>query len=131
MQELEVIDITNPTSKDFSWRYNGELFTIKAGETKGFAKAVGFHLAKHLSSQMICDEALVKATKKELEDPRAQVHVKISQLNTYDTHERRIALYKILGDEERVVQVIMNYPFKGFIGEMDEFKKFVESKKSK
>ena len=131
MQELEVINITNPTSKDFSWRYNGELFTIKSGETQAFAKPVGFHLAKHLSTQMICDEEMSKATAKELKDPQAGVHVKVSQLNAYDTHERRIALYKILGHEDKVIQVIMNYPFKGFIGDMDEFQRYVDKVKPK
>lgn len=129
MQELEVIEITNPTSEDFSWPFNGEKFAIKAGETKGFAKSVGFHLAKHLSTKIICDEAMAKAGKKALEDPKSPIHVKISQLNTYDTHERRIALYKILGDIDKVVQVIANYPFKGFVGDMDEYQKFVESSK--
>lgn len=126
MQELEVIDISNPTSKDFSWRYNGELFTVKAGEKRGFAKPVGFHLAKHLSTEMVVSDAMSKATKTDLKDPKAEVHIKISQLNTYDTHERRIALYKILGNTDLVIQVIANYPFKGFIGDMDEYQKFVE-----
>lgn len=126
MQELEVIEITNPTSEDFSWRFNGELFTIRAGEKRGFSKPVAFHLAKHLSTKMVCDEALSSASKKDLADPRAAIHVKISQLNTYDTHERRIALYKILGDINRVIQVISKYPFKGFIGDMDIYQKYVE-----
>jgi hypothetical protein len=131
MQELEVIDITNPTSEDFSWRYNGELFTIKAGEKRGFAKSVALHLAKHLSTKMVCDEALSVANKKDLADPKAAIHVKVSQLNTYDTHERRIALYKILGNVDLVLQVIANYPFKGFIGEMDIYQKFVEKSQPK
>ena len=129
MQELEVIEITNPTSEDFSWRYNGELFTMKAGERRGYAGPVALHLAKHLSTKMVCDAEMSKATKKDLADPKAGVHVKISQLNTYDTHERRIALYKILGDTDKVVKVIVNYPFKGFIGDMDEYQKFVEKSK--
>lgn len=130
MQELEVIDITNPTSEDFSWRYNGELFTIKANEKRGFAKSVGLHLAKHLSTKMIRDEAISKASKKDLADPKAAIHVQVSQLNTYDTHERRIALYKILGNVDMVIQVISNYPFKGFIGDMDIYQKYVEKSKS-
>ena len=131
MQELEVIDITNPSSEDFSWRYNGELFTIKAGEKRGFAKAVALHIAKHLSTKMVCDYAMSTANKKDMADPRAAIHVKISQLNTYDTHERRIALYQILGNVDIVIQVIANYPFKGFIGDMDEYQKFVEKSKEK
>ena len=126
MQGLEVIEITNPTSEDFSWKFNGESFTIKAGEKKGFAGAVALHLAKHLSTKMICDEAIAKASKKDLTDPKAAIHVKISQLNTYDTHERRIALFKIFNDIDKVIKVIERYPFKGFIGDMDIYQKFVE-----
>jgi len=131
MQELNVIEITNPTSKDFSWAYNGEKFTVKAGEKKGFAGAVSLHLAKHLSTKMICDEALSKATKTDLKSPNAAIHTKISQLSTYDTHERRIALYKILGNIDTVIKVIEKNPFKGFIGEMDEYQKFVEKSEGK
>lgn len=129
MQELEIIYITNPTSEDFSWRFNGELFTVKKGEKSGFAKPVACHLAKHLSSKMIVDEALNSVTKKEFADAKSPIHVKISQLSSYDTHERRIALYKILGDEKVVIEVLTRYPFKGFIGIMDEYQKFVESVK--
>lgn len=131
MQELEVIEITNPTKEDFSWRFNGEMFSIKTGEKRGFAKAVALHLSKHLSSKMIVDEALDKAGKKEIENPKSSIHTKISQLNSYDTHERRIALFKILGNENLVINVIEKYPFKGFIGDMDEYRKFVEKVQGK
>ena len=131
MNELNVIEITNPTSKDFSWAYNGEKFTVKAGEKKGFAGSVSLHLAKHLSTKIVCDEALSKATKTDLKNPNAAIHTKVSQLSTYDTHERRIALYKILGDIDTVIKVIEHYPFKGFIGDMDEYQKFVEKSQGK
>lgn len=131
MQELNVIEITNPTSSDFSWAYNGEKFTVKAGEKIGFAGSVSLHLAKHLSTKMICDEAMSKATKADLKNPNAAVHTKVSQLSTYDTHERRIALYKIFGNIDTVVKVIEKYPFRGFIGDMDEYQKFVEKSQGK
>ena len=131
LKEYDSVVINNPISEDFTQKFNGEPYTIKAGESKGFAKFVAFHLAKHLSTLIVESEAAKDITKKDLGDPRAAVHSKISQLQVHDTHERRIALYKILGDEDLVIQVISAYPFKGFIGEMEEYKKFVEqSKKS-
>lgn len=125
METLEILEITNPTSQDFTWRYNGEPYTIHSKETKGFAKPVAFHLAKHLSTHMIVEETSAKVTKKETENPHAAVHVKIAQLSTYDTHERRIALYKIFANEDLVVQTLQRYPFKGFIGDMELYKAFV------
>lgn len=131
MQELDVIAIINPTKEDFSWRYNGQAYTVKAGENRSFSLAVAYHLAKHLSTKMVCDEAKKSVKPSEIANPKSSIHIKVSQLNTYDTHERRIALYKILGDEKLVIDVISRYPFKGFIGEMSEYQTFVEKEKSK
>uniref|UniRef100_A0A6H1ZVL5 Uncharacterized protein n=1 Tax=viral metagenome TaxID=1070528 RepID=A0A6H1ZVL5_9ZZZZ len=125
MAELDTINIINPTSEDFTWKYNGEPYTITAGETQTFVKRVAFHLAKHLSTQMIQNDEKKKMTKKDKDDPHARIHLKIAQLTIYDTHERRIALYKILKDINLVQEVIQVYPFKGFIGEMDLYKEFV------
>lgn len=129
--DLSVVSITNPTSDDFSWRYNGELYPIKAGEVMSFAKPVAYHLAKHLSTKMISDEALKGIAKKDMDNPNAAIHVKVSQLNTYDTHERRIALYQILKDTQKVLEVIQRYPFKGFIGDMALYQAFVEKAEAK
>lgn len=129
--DLAVVQITNPTSEDFAWRWNGELYGIKAGETQGFARPVAYHLAKHLSTKMITEAATEKVVKKQLDNPNDQIHVKIAQLNTYDTHERRIALYKILQDGQKVLEVISRYPFKGFIGDMAEYEAFVEKSSKK
>lgn len=129
--DLSVVSITNPTSDDFSWRWNGELYTIKAGETAGFAKPVAYHLAKHLSTKMISDDALKGVAKKDMDNPNAQIHVKVSQLHTYDTHERRIALYKILNDTQKVVETIQRSPSKGFIGDMALYQSFVEKLEAK
>lgn len=129
--DLAVVTITNPTSEDFSWRWNGELYQIRAGETLGFARPVAYHLAKHLSTKMVSDDALAKITKKDLENPNAAIHVKVAQLNTYDTHERRIALYQILKDGQQVLEVIQRYPFKGFIGDMSEYEAFIEKSSKK
>lgn len=131
-RELESVPILNPTSEDFTWRYNGEPHTIHAGEKREFAKPVACHLAKHLSTKIITDAEFLKLTKKQIENRNDPVHIKISQLNIYDTPERRIALYDIfLGNEQLVISTILAYPFKGFIGEMDNYKKYVESKKVK
>ena len=130
-EDLSSVEITNPTGENFTWNYNGEPYTVKANEMEAFAKPVSYHLAKHLSTKMVVDAAMAKMTKKEEADPKAAIHVKISQLSTYDTHERRIALFKILKDVDKVVELITRYPFKGFIGDMNEYKTFVESQDSK
>ena len=127
--DLESVSITNPTDADFTWRYNGTPYTIMAKETKQFAKPVAYHLAKHLSIKMVTDDLMKSMTKKDAENPNAAIHTKAAQLTTYDTHERRIALFKILGDKDRVVQVIQRYPFKGFIGEMSVYEQFVDKQK--
>ena len=129
--DLSVVSITNPTSDDFAWRYNGELYSIKAGETSQFAKPVAYHLAKHLSTKIISEAALKGIAKKDIDNPNAAIHVKVSQLHTYDTHERRIALFKILGDSQKVLEVIQRYPFKGFIGDMALYQEFVEKLEAK
>lgn len=125
MDNLESVSITNPTAEDFAWRYNGTLYALKAKEAKAFARPVAYHLAKHLSTKMIVADAEGKMTKKDLENPNSALHVKASQLATYDTHERRIALFQILQDPNLVVDVIKRYPFKGFIGEMAEYEQYV------
>lgn len=128
--DLTAIEITNPTSESFTWQYNGQPYTLEAGESKAFARPVSYHLAKHLSTQMVVGEVKGSMTKKDQENPHAKVHVKVSQLTIYDTHERRVALYKILKDEQRVVEVITRYPFKGFIGDMEIYKAFVDKAKA-
>ena len=129
MTELTTLEIKNPTSEDFTWRYNGEPYTIKAKESATFVRPVAIHLAKHLSTQMVQGDLKNAMTKKDKENPNAAVHYKISQLAIYDTHERRIALYKILNDETLVLDVIKAYPFKGFIGEMNKYEDFVKKSK--
>lgn len=125
MAELDTIVVHNPTSEDFTHNFNGEPYTVKAGETRWFAQFVGYHLAKHLSSKMINDSF----TPKQRTDKAMQN--KISQALIYDTPERRIALYKILGDVGVVLEAIKRYPFKGFIGEMKVYQDFVEKEEAK
>ena len=130
-EDLSAIEITNPTPEDFTWNYNGEPYTIKANSSDIYAKPVAYHLAKHLSTKMIIDPLQEGMSKKDLADKNAPIHVKISQLSIYDTHERRIALYKILKKGDLVLDLITRYPFKGFIGEMSEYKTFVEKAEQK
>src|SRR3990167_1292781 len=112
MAELDVVVLYNPTSKDFTWKYNGEPYRIKAKERKPFAKYAGFHLAKHLSNQMLHDEM----TPEERKDRNKEAE--LAQRIVYDNPHRRIALYKIFENKELVQEVINHYPFKGFQGEM-------------
>lgn len=122
MAELDTIVIHNPTDEDFTQGYNGEPYTILAGESKAFAKHVANHIAKHLSNKMI-DAGFTKKQRKEKP-------VLISQSMVYDGPGRRIALFKILQDEDLVKHAIGAYPYKGFIGNMSDYEKFVEDWKA-
>ena len=126
LKEHDAVFLKNPTDENFAWKFNGQEYNVKAGEIKSFSKFVTFHLAKHLSTKMITESVERKLTKKQLENRNDPVHTQLSQLNIYDTHERRIALFKILGNEFLVEQVISQYPFKGFIGDMSVYKDFVQ-----
>ena len=134
MSELDTIEIFNPTTEDWTWNYNGEPYTVKAEETKHFARYVGLHLAKHLSTKMIEQEVLDKTPQAEkdaaLIQQNSRLNSRLAQLAVYDTHERRIALYKILRSRDLVTDVIKGYPFKGFIGEMNTFEEFVRSEEA-
>lgn len=131
MAEFDSVTLTNPTSEDFSWRFNGELYTIKAKETKSFSKYCGFHLAKHLSTKMI-DEKNPQKNKKNATSQEINIEaIRHSQLLMYDNPQRRIALYEILGDVQLVQELLMVYPFKAFIGEMKEYEDYVNSVKSR
>lgn len=120
MAELDTINLINPTSKDFTQNFNGEPYTIKTGESKTFAQFVGFHIAKHLATKMVLDTF----SKKDRNDPKKAIA--IGQHTHYDNPKLRIALYKIFKDKDLVQKTILLYPYKGFIGEMDEYKNFVE-----
>lgn len=130
-EDLTSVSITNPTGEDFTWNYNGEPYTVKAGEQAAFAKPVSYHLAKHLSTTMVVGELEKKMTKKDRETPNAAIHVKLSQLGVYDTPERRIALYQILGDPEMVMELVGRYFHKGSLGDMGVYKTHVEKQEGK
>ena len=121
MAELDIIEVTNPTSEDFTVNYNGEPYLLKSGETKSFTKHVGYHIAKHLAHQMVNDSF----TEKEYKDQKKSLE--IAKYSVFDNPKLRIALYKVLRDVHNVEQTVLAFPYKGFIGEMDEYKQFVEN----
>ncbi len=125
MAELDVLSIQNPTSEDFTWRYNGEPYTILAGETKTFSKHVAFHLAKHLSDEIIIVENPSKLPKNATEKDRQRDEVRIAQLCVFDNPKRRIALYRIIKDPILVQDCLASYPFKAFVGDMEEYRNYV------
>lgn len=125
LKEGDSVAITNPTSDDFTWNYNGEPYTVLAGETKSFGKFITFHLAKHLSSKMIEADFQAKIAKIKDKEAKRFAQGEAAQTQVFDGPKRRIALYKILGDIQIVEEVIKAYPFKGFIGEMSEYQDFV------
>ena len=129
LRENDSVTIVNPTSEDFTWNFNGEPYTIRAGESKGFGMFTAFHLAKHLSSKMIDADFQVKIAKIKDKDEKRFAMGELSQSLVFDGPKRRMALYKILRDEHLVEGVIKSYPFKGWIGDMNDYKNFVEKEK--
>jgi len=119
-ESIDVVKLTNPTKEEFSHHYNGELYTLGAEETRQFSRPLGFHLAHHLSKKMVVSSF----SQKDRNDNKKAIL--INQLLNYDNPKKRIALYQILGNIDIVAMVIMSYPNKGFIGEMDEYKEYVK-----
>lgn len=125
MPSLDVITLFNPTASDFVGTWNGEDYTLKADSSDSFSKFVGFHLATNLAKQMI-NESFSDADKQNIKKS-----VTISQTLLYDNPKLRIALYKILRSIPEVQECIMAYPYKGFVGDMDEYKNFVKKEEAK
>lgn len=125
--EYETIQITNPTKEKFSARYNGELYTIAAGETRAYPRFVAFHIAKNLSNKMLEPEAM-----KLREEFKESVWVpQEGVLFNHDNASRRITLYDILLDKATVEEFFTYVPLKGFIGEMSVYDAYVSKKTSK
>lgn len=131
MAEYDGINISNPTGSKFTWKYNGEDYSVEAGETKPFSKAVGFHLAKHLSTQMLEEGNPVLRKKNATQQELSLDAIRHAQLTMYDNPKRRIALYDILGDVSLVAELLASYPFKAFIGDMKEYEEYVNKKTEK
>ncbi len=127
MAEFETIEFTNPTKESFSVRFNGELYTVGAGETHSYPRFLAFHVAKHLSNKMLDKEAA-----KLREQFKESVYVpQEATLMNHDNPSRRIALYDILGSKVAVEECVTAIPFKAFIGEMSVYDSYVAKKESK
>jgi len=127
MAEFDTTSITNPMKEDFAVNFNGERYEIGAGEEKSFPEFLAFHVAKHLSDKMLGEE-IEKVKKADKENP---FNPRVGQLLVYDNPQRRMRLYDILGSKEKVEACINAYPFKGFIGELDEYDEYVAKNTSK
>ena len=125
MPSLDVITLFNPTAGDFIGTWNGEDYLLKADSSDSFSKYVGFHLATNLAKQMINDSFTDE------ERSNVKKSVLISQTLLYDNPKLRIALYRILRSIPLVQECIMAYPYKGFVGDMDEYKNFVKKEEAK
>jgi len=125
LNKVDIIKVHNPTKEKFLVRFNGEPYTIEGEETKTFSYNVGLHLAKHLSDKIVAEENPPQLKKNPTEREISREETRVSQLKVFDNPKRRIALYRILEDTLRVQDVILNYNFKGFVGEMDIYKDFV------
>jgi hypothetical protein len=123
MAELDTIEITNPEKEDFEVRFNGELYTLKAGETKAYPKFLSFHIARHLSERMF------GKLKEKLRKKHGKDNPFVPQMSTlfnHDNPERRKNLYNILKSKEFVEEAVVAYNLKGFVGEMKEYDDYVD-----
>ena len=125
MAELDIISLYNPTNEDITQTFNGEDYTLKSKHTQHFAKFVGYHIAKYLAIKMVNNTF----SPKEHMDPKKTTQ--ISQALVFDNPRLRIALYKILKSTDEVQNVILRYPWKGFVGEMEEYKAFVDTEEKR
>lgn len=50
---INVVNLINPTKKDFTYRYNGEEVTIPAGKTVALPEACALDLAYHLAQRIL------------------------------------------------------------------------------
>lgn len=128
MSELDTIAVYNPLDEDFSVRFNGELYKVPSKSEKHFPQFLAMHVAKHLSDVLLAPD--LAKLKKENKGGVNTFNPKNAQLVIYDNPKRRIALYQILRSKEYVQSCIEAFPFKGFIGEMAEYDKFVEKQTS-
>lgn len=122
ISEFETIEIRNPLEEVFKVRFNGELYNIEGEAVKSYPRFLAFHIAKHLSDKMLVPEA-EKRTKKQKEGD--VYNPLIAQLMIYDNSIRRITLYEVLKSKALVEECIKAFPFKGFIGEMEEYEEHV------
>jgi len=53
--ELEVINFTNITNKEWSHSWGGEPYVFAPGQTKAFPRFMAEHFAKHLGDRILID----------------------------------------------------------------------------
>ncbi len=121
MAEYDTILIKNPTTEDFSVRFNGELYKLAAGDSRAYPAFVAFHIAKHLSNKMLDVEA-----RKLMEEFKENPFVpQVSVLMNHDNPSRRIALHQILLKRNLVEDCMIAVQLKSFIGDMSVYDKFI------
>jgi hypothetical protein len=126
-ERYDSIPVFNPLTEDFMVRFNGEPYSIREGETKNWPSFLAYHIAKHLSDKMLQPELLrIKE-----EGANVMYNPKNAQLMVYDNVSRRKALYDILQSKDEVERCLGAFNFKGFIGDMNEYDSYVESKRPK
>jgi len=128
MAELDTCEITNPLKTDFMARFNGEAYTVHAGQSKTYPKYLVYHLAKHLSNQMLDKEARELTSKHE---PNSPFVPQVGLLMNHDNPTRRKYLYDILGSKAEVENCLKQLTFKSFIGDMAEYDQYVEKVEAK
>ena len=122
VSEFETIEIYTPLKEAFKVRFNGELYTLESETVKSYPRFLAFHFAKHLSDKMLSPE-LEKLNKKQKDGD--VYNPKVAQMMIYDNAQRRITMYEVLKSKAAVEECIKAFPFKGFIGEMDEYDEHV------
>ena len=129
MAEYETINLRNPLKEAFSVNFNGEPYKLEAGEEKSYPKFLAYHIAKHLSNQIIGAEIIKMKMKKEYREVRE--NPLNSQMMNYDNPQRRIALFDILQNKEAVQECVSVSPLKGFIGNMSEYDSYADKSNNK
>lgn len=125
MAEFDTIRIINPLKEDFEFRFNGELYILKASEEREWSQALAFHCGKHLSSKLLEPE-VKKLKQQRIKDKSDNPFLpEATSLIAHDNPKRRIALYRIFQDKTLVQRCIDKYPFKDFTGDMGEYDSFV------
>lgn len=131
LSELDSIQITNPTNEDFTCRFNGEPYLIRAGETQPRPKFLAVHMAKKLSDHLISQEVQKLTAKKAKDKDINPYDPAVTQLTVHDNPTRRKFLYSILRSKELVEATLNDFGFKGFVGEMREYDDFVAKLEAK
>lgn len=124
MAELDTIEIINPLAEDFTVRFNGEPYTLKAGAQVHYPRFLALHIARHISDKLLSDKKEALRKKHGKDNPYVP---QASTLFNHDNPSRRIALYQILRDTELVQEAVTKSNLKGFVGEMAEYDEYIAS----